>query len=56
VITDNRETYSLPSGDDEALVLKCKGTGVWSDGSKSPVVLRSTVDSDGDNWVSYEAK
>ena len=29
------------------------GTGVWSSGGDSPVLLRDTVDADGDEWVEY---
>ena len=53
-VEDNRETYTLPSGDDEELILKCEGTGVWSSGDKSPVSLKWTVDADGDEWVLYK--
>lgn len=54
VVKDRRETYKLPTGSAEALILSCTGTGVWSDGTKSPVVLEYTVDSDGDTWVAYK--
>jgi hypothetical protein len=54
IIKDNRETYKLPKGDKETLLLSCRGTGVWSDMSKSPVLLRWTVDADGDDFVAYE--
>jgi hypothetical protein len=54
VVEDNRETYEVPSGGDDVLVLSCKGVGVWSDATKSDVQLELTVDSDGDEFVSYE--
>jgi hypothetical protein len=53
VVKDNRDNYQLPSGDGEALILSCRGTGVWSSGGDSPVLLRDTVDADGDEWVEY---
>jgi len=52
--TDNYATYKLPTGDKEALILSCTGTGVWSNGDTSPVLLKYTVDSDGQVFYSYE--
>lgn len=51
---DHRSDYTLPTGADDATVLECEGTGVWSDGSKSPVRVRLTVDAEGESWVYYE--
>ena len=54
VVKDNRKTWMAPTGDGEALILSCKGTGVWSDIDPSPVLLKLTVDSDGDQWIQWE--
>jgi hypothetical protein len=55
VVSDNRDTYKKPTGTGEALVLSCSGTGVWSDGGdNSKVVLKLTVDADGESYVAYE--
>jgi hypothetical protein len=54
VVTDNRDTYATPSGNGEELILECKGRGVWSDGSYSPVAVRYSIDSDGEVWYQYE--
>jgi hypothetical protein len=54
IVKDNRETYTLPTGDAEAVILVCDGTGVWNDGDKTGVRLKWTVDADGDEWVFYE--
>ena len=53
-LKDNRDSWDLPKGDGETLLLSCRGTGVWSDMSKSPVRLRWTVDADGDDFVEYQ--
>jgi hypothetical protein len=54
IVTDNRKTVAKPSGDKAALVLSCRGTGVWSDaGDNSPVLLKLTIDSDGEQFVEY---
>jgi hypothetical protein len=53
IVTDNRESYSVPTGNEEALILKCEGMGVWSTGDNAMVTLRETVDSDGDAWIKY---
>lgn len=55
VVEDNRETYELPNGTGESLVLLCRGTGVWDDGDVTPIRLKLSVDAGGDSWVSYEA-
>ncbi|HEX8630278.1 MAG TPA: hypothetical protein VF755_19135, partial [Catenuloplanes sp.] len=52
-VTDNRSTYRPPSGTGEALVLSCRGTGIWSAGTASPVLLTLTVDAASDPFVSY---
>ena len=54
VVTNNVDSYKLPSGTGESLVLKCEGMGVWSDGSKVGVILKATIDADGDTWVEYQ--
>jgi hypothetical protein len=54
VVKDHRESYRLPKGDGEALLLSCTGTGVWSDITKSPVRLKWTVDADGDDFIEYQ--
>jgi hypothetical protein len=55
IVKDNRKTYEKPAGDDDALVLSCKGTGVWSDGeANGPVLLKLTVDADGDDFIAWE--
>lgn len=55
VKTDNRKTVVKPtSGGGDSLVLACTGTGVWSDASTTPVLLKMTVDADGELFVSYE--
>lgn len=35
-------------------MLKCEGMGVWSDGSKVGVILKATIDADGETWVEYQ--
>lgn len=54
MLVDNRTTYSEPTGTGESLILKCEGMGVWSDGSNSSVVIKSTIDADGDTWTQYQ--
>lgn len=51
-----RFNYDPPEGADETLLLSCTGTGVWSDGQRTPVEVRLTVDADGDRFVWYEAQ
>jgi hypothetical protein len=41
------------SKEKEAPVLVCRGSGVWSDTTKSSVRLRLLVDSDEDFFVEY---
>lgn len=53
---DNRKGFAKPTGDNAAVALSCAGTGVWSDGENSPVLLSLEVDADGDQFVYYEAK
>jgi hypothetical protein len=55
VVTDNTDSYTLPTGTGESLILKCEGMGVWSDGSNDKVRLKATIDADGETWVSYQA-
>ncbi|ROR90552.1 hypothetical protein [Nocardioides aurantiacus] len=54
MVRDLRTTYDVPTGDDEAPVLVCRGSGVWSDTTKSPVRLRLLVDSDEEFFVEYQ--
>lgn len=54
VKVDHTTTYKKPTGDKAALVMSCSGTAVWSSGATSPVLLRYTVDADGDTFVSYK--
>ena len=42
-------------GAGESLLLGCEGPGVWSDGTKSDVRLRATIDSEEQEWVFYKA-
>ena len=50
---DNQPIDELPAHG-EVLALSCTGTGVWSDGDSSTrVLLRYTIDSDGDGFVYY---
>ena len=56
VLKDNRKTYTKPTGDKEALVMSCNGTGVWSDGTNTPVLLKLSVDADNASFVSYEGQ
>ncbi len=52
---DKRSTFDVPTTG-EATRLTCTGMGVWGDGSaSSPVLLTETVDSDGDQFVAWEA-
>ena len=50
---DNRDTYTEPTGTKDALLMSCTGTGVWSNGTTTPVLIRYTVDADGDEFVQY---
>ncbi len=51
---DNRMSFKKPTGDKSALVMSCKGTGVWSDGDDRPVLVNLSVDADGDEFVEYK--
>ena len=51
---DNRETFETPKGDEDAVILQCRGAGVWSDGGDADVRLKLTVDSDGDQFIGFE--
>ncbi|MDN4171600.1 DUF2510 domain-containing protein [Nocardioides sp. SOB77] len=56
VVEDRRETYTEPTGDGEATVLTCRGTGAWSDGdTTTEVEVGVTVDAEGTYFVFYEA-
>ena len=50
---DQRSTYQRPSGTEETAILRCLGTGVWSDGTTSNVRLTLKVDADGDAFIGY---
>jgi hypothetical protein len=50
---DNRETFKTPKGDKEAVILQCRGAGVWSDGRNTDVRLKLTVDSDGEQFIGF---
>jgi hypothetical protein len=55
IVQDNRRSYTKPTGTGDALILSCQGTGVWSDGGPdSPVLLKLTIDKDGDTFTGYE--
>lgn len=54
VKADHSSDYKKPTGDKESLVLSCTGTGVWSSGATTPVLLQYTVDSDGQGFFSYK--
>lgn len=54
-VLDNRDTYERPTGTGDALILMCRGVGVWSTVSNSPVVVKVTEDSDGDQFIFYDA-
>jgi hypothetical protein len=56
VVDDNRDTYKMPAGSDQALVLACEGMGVGSNGSKSMVALSLTIGSDGQSYVDFQPK
>lgn len=51
---DHRTSYTRPTGTDDALILGCRGAGVWSNGADLDVELSLTIDSDGDVWVGDE--
>ena len=56
VVEDRRESHEVPTGGGDETVLTCRGTGVWSDGdTTTPVLVRVTVDSEGQYFVFYEA-
>ncbi|WP_161784050.1 DUF4190 domain-containing protein, partial [Cellulomonas carbonis] len=54
--SDERETYVVPTGTDEAVVMGCTGTGVWSDGTEQPVALELSTDATGEAYVYYAAQ
>lgn len=56
IVKDNRYTFSTPSGDEDNLILSCDGSGVWSTGETVDVVMRLTIDSDGDQFVYFAPK
>lgn len=54
VVQDNRDGYRLPAGNGESLILSCSGQGVFDTGGSLRVLLKWTVDSDGDEWVQWK--
>lgn len=54
VVRDNRKTLKLPKGTKDALVMSCKGRGVWSDSDNSSVLVSLTIDADGDAFIAYK--
>lgn len=54
VVEDNRLTYEEPNDDSSVVVFSCSGTGVWSNNEEQSVLVKATVDSDGDFFVGYE--
>lgn len=57
MVKDNRATYNATyakkAGKKAALLMGCKGTGVWSDGTKTALTLQLTVDAKGNQFVVY---
>ena len=51
---DNRKTFELPKGDKSAVILQCRGAGVWSDGGNNDVRIKLTVDSDGEQFIGFQ--
>jgi hypothetical protein len=54
IVKDKRKSYKLPKGDKEAVILVCRGAGVWSDGESRDVRLKLTIDADGDQFVEFK--
>jgi hypothetical protein len=55
LISDTQATASLPSTG-QSVVLRCSGTGYFSSGETATVELTLQWDSDGNQWVYYEAQ
>jgi len=53
MVKDNRATYTKKAGAKAALLMTCKGTGVWSDGTNTALTLQLTVDAKGNQFVVY---
>ena len=57
MVKDNRATYNAAypkkAPEKAALLMACKGTGVWSDGTNTALVLQLTVDAKGNQFVVY---
>ena len=57
MVKDNRATYNATykkkAGEKAALLMACKGTGVWSDGTNTALILQLTVDAKGNQFVVY---
>jgi hypothetical protein len=53
-VLDYRTNYQQPEGDAHSLVLRCKGPGTWSDGSKGPVMIELSVDGNRQTWLNWE--
>jgi hypothetical protein len=55
MVKDNRDSFETPTGTGEEIVIKCQGTGVWSDGDRTTeVIIRVSADADEDTWIYYE--
>ncbi len=52
-VEDHRADYAVPAGTDESLVLSCRGTGTWADGTESPVLTEVTINGTGEVFVAY---
>lgn len=55
IVEDNRDSYGIPTGSDEELILACRGGGVWDNSSTDDVRIELTVDADGESWVAFRA-
>ena len=55
VVTDTQQSAKTPSSG-QVIILKCTGTGYFSSGETSTVDLTLELDSDGNQWVYYEAR
>ncbi|GIG30809.1 DUF4190 domain-containing protein [Cellulomonas marina] len=53
VVEDHRTALTLPTDGEEALVLSCRGTATWSDGTTTPVLTELTIDTDGGLYAAY---
>lgn len=57
MVNDDRATYNAAytknAGKKATLLMVCKGTGVWSDGTNTALTLQLTVNAKGDQFVVY---